>query len=664
MKRFYATIAGLVAMGGLFAAHLAMADRGGGYTGVLLILDHVFSIALVLGVFAIAAGVGARVLAAGGLTMDGPLEALLFRTAVGLAVLATAILGVGAFFGMRPVVLWALLGGAAVLVRREIGEVPPLVTGTLACLRARADRLSLFILLLVAVFLITGALAPPTDWDVLMYHLRVPKQFLQAGAIYRPEDNAHFAFVGLPHMLYLPLLALGTPEGPALVSALCTLGLALAGFAFGLRFLDDRTAGFSLAILWGSGMLLLVGISARTDTILGFYLFLVHYAVIRATQAEEPRFLYLAAALGGMAIGVKYNALIYLLALAPLGLWVVLTRLPQRAAALALMLGVAFVSALPWLLKNAVLLGDPVYPYLSGPRLDPWLARIYGGAAVPPHVDPSAVWHTQLPFNVVDLFAAPARITVEGEGGAYRPNLLLLVLPLCLLFLKDKVLGWLAGPALAYVVLVVWLQPTTSLRYLIPAVAPLTLVALCCYGRVWDRLLSPSRVRALLSATAVLVLARPARIVYGGLTAGRQLAYAVGAVSRRAFLQARTGEYVDVVSFVNGQLPRTSRVLMLFEARGYYFGVPVLQDNAIMSWPLLSSKLAALDCLRSAGITHVLVNRGAIAYYASRGLDLAPLRLEALDQFARECLTPIHATGGYTLFAVRGAAETGPARAR
>jgi len=260
VKRFYATIAGLVAMGGLFAAHLAMADRGGGYTGVLLILDHVFSIALVLGVFAIAAGVGARVLAAGGLTMDGPLEALLFRTAVGLAVLATAILGVGAFFGMRPVVLWALLGGAAVLVRREIGEVPPLVTGTLACLRARADRLSLFILLLVAVFLITGALAPPTDWDVLMYHLRVPKQFLQAGAIYRPEDNAHFAFVGLPHMLYLPLLALGTPEGPALVSALCTLGLALAGFAFGLRFLDDRTAGFSLAILWGSGMLLLVGI--------------------------------------------------------------------------------------------------------------------------------------------------------------------------------------------------------------------------------------------------------------------------------------------------------------------------------------------------------------------------------------------------------------------
>src|SRR5207248_3309370 len=325
-----------------------------GYTGVLLILDHLFSITLVLVMFAIAAGVGGRLLKAGGLTLDSPLDALLFRTGVGLGALATAILGVGAFFGVRPVGLWAVLAGAAILAQREIRELPALVTGTLACVRARADRLSLFIFLLVAAFLIMGAVAPPTDWDALMYHLRVPKQFLQAGSIYRPDDNAHFGFVGLPHMLYLPLLALGTPEGPALVSALCTLGLALAGFALALRFLDERTAGFSLSVLWGSAILLLVGITPRVDTILGFYLFLVHYAVIRATQSEEPRYLYLAAALGGMAIGVKYTALVYLVALAPLGLWVVLTRLPNRTATMALILGVAFVSALPWLVKNAV----------------------------------------------------------------------------------------------------------------------------------------------------------------------------------------------------------------------------------------------------------------------------------------------------------------------
>src|SRR5207248_313900 len=91
MRRFAATLAGLGAIAGLVAAHLALARRGGGYTGVLLILDHLFSITLVLGMVAIAAGVGGRLLKAGGLRLERSLEALLFGTVVGLGTLATAI---------------------------------------------------------------------------------------------------------------------------------------------------------------------------------------------------------------------------------------------------------------------------------------------------------------------------------------------------------------------------------------------------------------------------------------------------------------------------------------------------------------------------------------------------------------------------------------------
>src|SRR6266540_2513430 len=296
-------LAGLVAVGGLVVAHVLLANRGDDYTGFLLILDHLFSLALVLGLFAIAAGVGGRLVKAGGLRIDAPLEALLFWTAVGLGALATALICVGLIFGVGPAVLFLVLAGAAFIGRNEVRELPSLVSDALASLRARADRFSRLIFLLVALFLVSGALTPPTDWDALVYHLRVPQQFLQAGSIYRPEDNPHFAFVGLPHMLYLPLLALGSPEGPAVVSALCTLGLALGGFAFGLRFLDQRTAGFSLAVLWGSGMLVVVAVSPRVDTILAFYLFLVHYTVVWAKESRDPRLLYLGAALAGMAIG-------------------------------------------------------------------------------------------------------------------------------------------------------------------------------------------------------------------------------------------------------------------------------------------------------------------------------------------------------------------------
>ena len=117
----------------------------------------------------------------------------------------------------------------------------------------------------------------------------------------------------------------------------------------------------------------------------------------------------------------------------------------------------------------------------------------------------------------------------------------------------------------------------------------------------------------------------------------------------------RTITDADVVGFVNERLSKESRILLLFEGRGYYFRVPVLQDNVIVNWPLLSAKAVWPDCLRSVGITHVLLNVGAIQYYAVRGVDLAPLRLRALQRFAGHCLAPIHTAGGFTVFEVRPA---------
>ena len=119
-------------------------------------------------------------------------------------------------------------------------------------------------------------------------------------------------------MLYLPLLALGSSAGPALLSAFIAVLLGLAVFAFTARFLGDRTASLSLALLWGTTTLLLVAITPRLDVTLAFYLFLAHYALMLALSSSSSRApLYLSAVLLGAAIGIKYNALPYILGLAP-----------------------------------------------------------------------------------------------------------------------------------------------------------------------------------------------------------------------------------------------------------------------------------------------------------------------------------------------------------
>jgi len=167
--------------------------------------------------------------------------------------------------------------------------------------------------------------------------------------------------------------------------------------------------------------------------------------------------------------------------------------------------------------------------------------------------------------------------------------------------------------------------------------------------------------RVLLWATALFVLTGTASFIAFRVTDGPHLQHVLGAASRQAFLRQATGDYADAVSFVNERLPKETRVLMLFEARGYYFRVPVLQDNGITNWPFLVPRAAGPDCLRSAGITHVLLNLGAVHYYERRGLDLRPLRLDAFASFARDCLSPIYSSGGITVFRVAGGTASEPA---
>ena len=58
------------------------------------------------------------------------------------------------------------------------------------------------------------------------------------------------------------------------------------------------------------------------------------------------------------------------------------------------------------------------------------------------------------------------------------------------------------------------------------------------------------------------------------------------------------------------------------------------------------------DCLRSLGITHVLVGRGLIAYYMAWGLDPSAVRLDALDQFGAYCLQSVFEVPGTTAYRV------------
>ena len=125
--------------------------------------------------------------------------------------------------------------------------------------------------------MLLGALAPPTEWDSLMYHLRIPLWFLETGRIGVPEDSFHVALIGASHFATLPLLAAGVVVGPALVQVLL-LGLTLSAAAQLARGAGLSRGGTWLAVaaLAGCPALALVAMTARVDVALVLALLCAH----------------------------------------------------------------------------------------------------------------------------------------------------------------------------------------------------------------------------------------------------------------------------------------------------------------------------------------------------------------------------------------------------
>jgi hypothetical protein len=653
-------------VGTLVGVHLYVGTQGRSYSGPLMFFDSLFDLGAVLVLLAISTAFGHRALERCGVVVDRPLETVIFAAAVGLGLVATLILVLGLLGGLQTSSLLLLLAVIAVLVRKQLGELPPLIAQGVTYVKSHGGGKLPFVtgtavFCAVAIFMIIFAMAPAVDWDTLMYHLEVPSRFLDRGRIYLPEDNLHTAFIGLSHMLYLPLLAIGSASGPALLNVLLALMLGVGVFSFCSRFLPGPTGSLTLTVLWGMTTILLVAITPRLDVTVALYLFLAHYALLAALSSSDRSHLYLAAALLGFALGVKYHAAPYMIGLVPLIIWAVAAQTRRNlwmGSRSLLTFGlVAFAAALPWLAKNLLLFGAPLHPFFAPVALEPWLVPLFGSQIVPPSVNPQifdVLAQARSPFNLADAFFAPHRLTIEPEGVFYRANPALLLLPGWIFFIRNRVLNWLVIPAVGYLFVLLVPFPETNLRYLIPAVAPLTIVVVFIAVKSAERVFSTSAAHLLLVLLAALTLLPSGRVMYAWLTGTKALGHVVGVTSADEYMADRLAlrVYHPVVRHLNSQLPADSRILMLFEARAFYVERSVIQDIRLSNWPLLAQVLEGDACLPDAGITHVLLGAGAMGYYLHRGADPELVGLDAFATFRQRCLTHLHETPGFILFEV------------
>ncbi len=528
--------------------------------------------------------------------------------ALGLGALGLAFLLYGLGSGYDPAALivlvgiFALVGGLALNPREEIARLlrrPQPVPWP-----AHPAAPVLGALLAFCVWhVLCLALAPATEWDVLAYHLALPKLYLRAERIIAVPWLVHSHWPHLAEVLYGAPLALGSESGAAALHALACLGLAAAAWDWGRRRLDAASAGLGACLLAAQPLFLRFAGTAHSDGLMALFFFLGAASLWDWVGAGGTHRLVRAGVFAGLCASSKLPGLVLAAGLTLSLLWRG-RRAPGAALRhAAVFFGAAMAVVSPWYLKTWAETGNPVWPFFS---------EFLGGNAGAEIIE--------APYLASSRWMWPPEADLLTRYGAQ-----FLLLPLA-------VLGTLARArlpeSLRFMLFPLWLylpfviRQHEAWRFMWPFLPALCL-SLAWWGRqAWSRAGAP---RA--AALAALALA-----LWPGVSAtqNNQLFAALGAGSAaapgeppRELYRAKAIPGYQALRAAARALGPQERMLLFREIRGYLleadyvWGDPL--NQGLIPYARIDGVSELRARLRALGITHVLVNAGLPLYGPSPG---------------------------------------------
>ncbi|MGI8423303.1 MAG: ArnT family glycosyltransferase [Chloroflexota bacterium] len=295
-------------------------------------------------------------------------ERFFLAGSLGLGAIAYSLTLLGlsrAFWSPVVVIAPAVIGAASAWwVRGEIsGWMRWRNAGT------RAERSTGLALGALAMLVVVSGLAPPSDYDGLLYHLVAPRTYLESGDFAYISHNFSANLPAFGEMLFAVGLAGGSDRAPQLIHA--GGGAAAVGLTWvmGRRVLPGRGAVWAALGLAGTPLVPFLATRAYIDLFTVAFVTAATLLVLLWMDDGERGALLLAGVALGFAISSKYAALVPAL---PLGLVVILLSLKRRRGNAvgdwAALVSGAALAALPWTVRQTALLGNPLWPLYFGGR--------------------------------------------------------------------------------------------------------------------------------------------------------------------------------------------------------------------------------------------------------------------------------------------------------
>jgi hypothetical protein len=498
-------------------------------------------------------------------------------------------------------------------------------------------------LLLTIVCLTLLACTPPFDRDGLIHHLQIPKLYLQHGGIYEIPELVFSYYPMNLDLLYMGALWLGSDILPKYIHMAFALATALLLFFHLKKRLPSTYAWLGAFFFLSIPVIVKLSVTVYVDLGLVFFGTAALILLFRWLETRQLRHLLLAGFCCGLGIGTKYNGLLVLFILTVM-VPVLFIRSQQQKEKLTipamkaavLFCCAALLAASPWLIRNAVWTGNPVYPLYNGffnHTAAPAAEQADTGTeeAKPKGGGVRGVFatrHVLYGENIWQLLLLPVRIFFHEAqdddpryfDGRLNPFLLLLPLTALLFFGKLGRQARLEQAALAAFCLLYFLYAfnieVLRIRYLVPMVP--FLVILSMHGLHRLEVLAETRS----FASAVWLIPVVLMLTWNGMYIRQQFekidpfSYLSGRLSRDEYLAKQIPEY-PLLQHINSKLPESAKILCIFMGwRGYYINRPHSFDqqgnaDGLLAWlkqrGMTAEKIG--QRLHEKGFSHLLIRR-------------------------------------------------------
>jgi 4-amino-4-deoxy-L-arabinose transferase-like glycosyltransferase len=446
-----------------------------------------------------------------------------------------------------------------------------------------ATIICIAILILLAIEFILN-LTPPIARDAVIHHLAIPKLWLKNGGFYEVKW-ADFSYSPMNvDLLYLLPLFFNKDFIANFIHMGFGIGTALLIYHY-LNNKIGRIAGLlGILVFLSTPIVFRLSTQAYVDLGLAFFTTASILAFIRYRDGEykEFKWLFLSSLAMGLALGTKYNALItwFFLSLSIVFIYSRDTKSQWKAighGAIFFLISLFIFS--PWLIKNIILAGNPLYPLFTGGA-----SPIISGDN---HTGFFQMREMLYGENFWETLLIPIRIFFQGQDNSTRyfdgvlNPILIILSPFSLMnksFYRDKL--FFISFAIFFILTVFFLEQKAFsmeqiVRYVLPVVPLLSILTVMGLINILNWTMSlPIRYRnfgvVVVLCIFIGIMSKNALYIKNYYQNIDPMNYISGKESRDEFIAHHISSY-PAIKYINTHTPANARIRLIFLAgRGYY----------------------------------------------------------------------------------------------